>query len=478
MTDSQNYNPNTQTRVVYTNVAPPQQVQYVNTGPGGHFESRPYVGPITALMILFFFPFGLIGLCNPCDVQQDVAYANPVPAAVVPEPTAPGVDKSLPKTEFVHDNSNVATSPNLHGKAGAFKDDLAQLTYLLGQSESINNDELTATILNAFKILYRKDINRVRVTDQAIHAVVQCVQLTQSCQVAKEACNAVLNMCYEGRVVDEVLRLNGVPHILKHISSKDPEVQASACGALQSICFQDIGRLCLRNIGAIPLIIHVLKQSHDESSWRVLTRLSGLIHNISSDIESISEIRKADGITTIVKLLRAPSASVCASAAGAIQNLSRDYKCREEIMASATTVESLSDLLFSNDINCSSCACGALMNLVGPRFDAAAKSSGHTRSSSESNKREVQRKLRESFKNVLSSCIALGTVYTAINSYHIPLVSEEEGEVDTEVNETMETDMTAQLTEVLQTSDLAKINDRTKTKSKPQHKPTVDLLYE
>ena len=116
----------------------------------------------------------------------------------------------------------------------------------------------------------------------------------------------------------------GLPALVRHLSSRDHEVQASAAGALQSVCFQARGRIALRELGAISLVLNILTRARNQGTTRVMARATGLLHNVSSDVSSIPEIRKAGGIDVLTSLLRAPSASTCASAAGALQNLSRE----------------------------------------------------------------------------------------------------------------------------------------------------------
>ena len=56
---------------------------------------------------------------------------------------------------------------------------------------------------------------------------------------------------------------------------------------------------------------------------------------------------------------------MCGSAAGALQNLSRESASRAEILQLGA-VPPLSDLLFGSDVQSQVCAAGAILNLLGP----------------------------------------------------------------------------------------------------------------
>ena len=60
-------------------------------------------------------------------------------------------------------------------------------------------------------------------------------------------------------------------------------------------------------------------------------------------------------------------------------------------------VESLSDLLFGNDVQGQACAAGALMNLIGPDMEG-----------------EDNVAARTAFKQLLSQSIAIGTVWQSV----------------------------------------------------------------
>ena len=79
------------------------------------------------------------------------------------------------------------------------------------------------------------------------------------------------------------------------------------------------------------------------------TRAVGAVHNISSEAEAIRIIRRLHAIGPLVELLRTPNATVCGSAAGALQNLSRESHARDEIHELGAVVL-LTDLLFGDDV--------------------------------------------------------------------------------------------------------------------------------
>ena len=196
----------------------------------------------------------------------------------------------------------------------------------------------------------------------------------------------------------------GVPPLVKFLE-RDQELQANAAGAIQSICFQKEGRQYLRELGAVPAILPLLsspslkaRADHPASqpvchatrvgaASQVRTRAVGAVHNISSEAEAIRIIRRLHAIGTaeisprsrrgqtgacagshraltqissrrdcisagagpLVELLRVPNATVCGSAAGALQNLSRESHARDEIHELGA-ITPLTDLLFGEDV--------------------------------------------------------------------------------------------------------------------------------
>ena len=198
----------------------------------------------------------------------------------------------------------------------------------------------------------------------------------------------------------------GVPPLVKFLE-RDQELQANAAGAIQSICFQKEGRQYLRELGAVPAILPLLsspslKARADQSASlsvrlphhasrvgaasQVRTRAVGAVHNISSEAEAIRIIRRlhaignaeisprsrrgptgaragshralteisrrdciSAGAGPLVELLRVPNATVCGSAAGALQNLSRESHARDEIHELGA-ITPLTDLLFGEDV--------------------------------------------------------------------------------------------------------------------------------
>jgi hypothetical protein len=59
---------------------------------------------------------------------------------------------------------------------------------------------------------------------------------------------------------------------------------------------------------------------------QVKTRAVGALHNMSSDAETIRIIRREQGIAPLIALLSDRCDAVCGSAAGALQNVSREVR--------------------------------------------------------------------------------------------------------------------------------------------------------
>jgi hypothetical protein len=74
-------------------------------------------------------------------------------------------------------------------------------------------------------------------------------------------------------------------------------------------------------------------------------------------------------IKELVTLLSDPQVHICSSAAGAIQNLSRE-QLSKEMIREVGGVPPLMDLLFGRDVQTQVCAAGALLNILGPQLDS------------------------------------------------------------------------------------------------------------
>jgi hypothetical protein len=118
-----------------------------------------------------------------------------------------------------------------------------------------------------------------------------------------------------------------------------------------------------------------------------------LTPRVRSALQAIKMIRRLDGIGPLIALLRAPSAAVCGSAAGALQNLSRESSARREIREMGAVVP-LADLLFGDDVQSQVCAAGAILNLLGPDLGPE----------TETNEQ------RQGFKKLLSIALTIGMV--------------------------------------------------------------------
>ena len=109
-----------------------------------------------------------------------------------------------------------------------------------------------SALLQALKILSRKRCNRQQFGQDGIAAVLEhlaAISLTK--RAAAEAANVILNVCYEKSNVELVLELGGIQKLVKLLADRDPDVQANAAGAIQSICFQ------VRHVCKLPCV-HVL----------------------------------------------------------------------------------------------------------------------------------------------------------------------------------------------------------------------------
>lgn len=262
---------------------------------------------------------------------------------------------------------------------------------------------LEVLLSRVLKILLRKSCNRLSIGKSGVSSIVYALKRQTSSKpiVASEVCNIVLNTCYEGANIRSFLEEGGLPIVLRLIgtSSRDSRLQASALGALQGICYTSLGRQYLladtvtSSTGGLNIVINLLL-SQDKL---VRARASGTIHNMSTDIQSFEILGNTNSespcIQSLVTLLHDPSIEICKSAAGTLQNISRHPSLRLQIMEDDRIITYLTDLLFSNDINCQVSAVGALLNLLGPSLGE-----------------EQRMRLRQ----VLSESVALGAIKSAV----------------------------------------------------------------
>ena len=145
------------------------------------------------------------------------------------------------------------------------------------------------------------------------------------------------SVCYEKENVDAILMCGGVEPLVRFLGERsDPDLQANAAGAIQSICFQEKGRVSVRDLDGVPAMLRLLAECG--GNVKVQTRAIGAIHNMSSDADSIRLIRAKEGIPLVVELLKSDQPTVCGSAAGALQNVSREVASRRLIRHSLSLI--------------------------------------------------------------------------------------------------------------------------------------------
>ena len=96
---------------------------------------------------------------------------------------------------------------------------------------------LVELTMKTFKILLRKEINRVNMSKRDVAVIMQALrQHSGRAAVVREGANAILNMCYEKANVVFVVENGGVELLLAGVAAGNPpSVQASCAGALQSV---------------------------------------------------------------------------------------------------------------------------------------------------------------------------------------------------------------------------------------------------
>lgn len=106
----------------------------------------------------------------------------------------------------------------------------------------------------------------------------------------------------------------------------------------------------------------------------VRSRSVGALHNLSSDLQVVNQLRDHGAIPDLIALLkyeysrhllnfdRDSNITVVASAAGCLQNISRDDDSRR-IIQTCGGVPPLTELLFIEHLHVQSSAAGALLNV-------------------------------------------------------------------------------------------------------------------
>ena len=155
------------------------------------------------------------------------------------------------------------------------------------------------------KILSRKRCNRLAVTPDTTKAIISHLSAPLCNRTAAEAANVILNVCYEQKNVDIVVKQGAPAALVPLLHDPSPEVQANAAGALQSICYQNSGRAAIRSTDAVDSLVGLLGCD----APKVTTRVVGALHNISSDTQAIRAIRRLALLNHM--FAGPPSTSVC-----------------------------------------------------------------------------------------------------------------------------------------------------------------------
>jgi hypothetical protein len=95
--------------------------------------------------------------------------------------------------------------------------------------------------MQVLRVLSRKKANRRQIVPADVAALVRHLQQLQarsSPAVAAECANVLSNLCYERSNVSALIKSSGMAPLVSLLGSPSADVQASAAGAVQSICFQ------------------------------------------------------------------------------------------------------------------------------------------------------------------------------------------------------------------------------------------------
>ena len=243
---------------------------------------------------------------------------------------------------FYRLNEDPKVSPNLLVQAG---DDYSFLMDLLDDQRAFSDVDLALSLLRMLKVLSRKESNRVNMEQEDVDTITKYIRHPESTSVQGEAASIMLNACYEASNVKMAIKANAAVECSWLLDSDSEEAAANATGALQSMSYQEEGRVHIREVEILEHIFPLL--SH--TNVKVRTRAVGVIHNMSSDVPSIAVIRTGGALTDLVKMLSDPQVAICSSAAGAIQNLSRE-QASKDLLVEIQGVPPLTDLLFGADV--------------------------------------------------------------------------------------------------------------------------------
>lgn len=127
------------------------------------------------------------------------------------------------------------------------------------------------------------------------------------------------------------------------------------------------------------------------SDITVRSRAVGVVHNLSSDLGIVADLRSSGAIPDLIALLNDPNISIAVSAAGCIQNFSREDQSRRTVRECGGVVP-LTQMLFMDYLPAQTCAAGALLNILGPTLGSE----------------DCRNPQRVALKRLISDCIFLG----------------------------------------------------------------------
>ncbi|KAL4431164.1 hypothetical protein ABPG75_006420 [Micractinium tetrahymenae] len=275
-------------------------------------------------------------------------------------------------TAFVQQNLDPACSPHLRASA---PDRLDSLAALLSRKDIPPAVRLLA--LQALKILARRQDIRLRCTQHVLGVLSPLLDAAASSgslgsSLASEAANAASNLAYEAANAAGLVRAGAVPRLLGLLgaSAAGDDAHGNAAGALQTLSFSQEGRAALLKAGGAAAVLNSPAEGGRSGSaaagtgeGRLLQRLVGALHNLSSGAAGTAAIRQEGGVALLSAALRCGQARVAASAAGALQNMSREAAARADIRGQPGAVAALAELLTGPDVQAAVCAAGALANL-------------------------------------------------------------------------------------------------------------------
>jgi hypothetical protein len=170
-------------------------------------------------------------------------------------------------------------------------------------------------------VVYDNNENRDLVASYGgIEKLINVIRTRTKHTVLWEATGALGNLSYRSepnkqRIIDG----GGLKLLMKLLFHESEYVVASTSSTLENLCSNDEQcRLACASLGAIPRFIELLNSTNES----ILDGASGVLFNLSINVECRSEIFNSGALPRVIQLLDSPNEEVQYRASGVLHNLS------------------------------------------------------------------------------------------------------------------------------------------------------------